>query len=176
MTTFTTKTEPMDGPGRRGLLGATALTLLVVGAAALWLVRPAVDAPTVGDAAHGTTGRASAPAVPRGALRDEYPEMAMPDGAAPSAPGARSDAEMYQGWRQAADAAAGEAAPPVDVPALTDGAGHTLVVASPADIPDAYARFVERLRALDGSTPVAVTVVVGGASGDCGASVGPAAC
>ena len=52
-------------------------------------------------------------------------------------------------------------------------------------MPEAYARFVERLRALDSSTPVAVTVVVGGAaptaagggaSSECGSTMGPADC
>ena len=50
--------------------------------------------------------------------------------------------------------------------------GHPLVVASAADIPDAYARLVERFGALDGSTPLVVTIGVG----DCGATVGPAPC
>jgi hypothetical protein len=79
----------------------------------------------------------------------------------------------------------GETAPPTAERWLTAPATHTLVVASPDDVTEAYAQFVERQRALDGSTPLAVTVLVGGeaptvardgTSNDRGATVGSAAC
>jgi ABC-type Fe3+-hydroxamate transport system substrate-binding protein len=60
-------------------------------------------------------------------------------------------------------------------------APHTLVVAAPDNIPEAYVQLVERHGALDGATPLAVTIVVGGAApatgrGDCGSTAGTTEC
>jgi hypothetical protein len=93
MTTLSTRTD-QQGTGLRRLLGATALTLLVVGAAAVWLVRPGGDTSTTIDGDHVAT----APPPSRAIAPARHPESTATTA-------------------------------PLDVPALTDGAGRYLAEA-----------------------------------------------
>jgi hypothetical protein len=108
MTTLSTRTD-QQGIGLRGLLGATALTLLVVGVAAVWLVAPERGASTTDEGGRGATGRVSARATPGGIALEQYPEMATTDVVAPADMSARTD-----------------------MLALTDGAGHYFTAADAA--------------------------------------------
>ena len=115
-------------------IAATAFTLAVLGSATLWLVRP--DGHLLPSAEEAMVGAQGDGAAARGGLRERY---------------AAQQAPRTMGTN-IADLDAKRAA----------AALQTLVVASPGDIPEAYARFVERHHTLDGSTPLAVTVVEAG--------------
>ena len=220
MTTQTT-TIRTNGNGMRALIGTMAASLAVLGGALLWQGRQGgdtalprttsvgtLDGGAAADAAppfgvpaltngfgrYATAPQASAAGVPTDGMteRDEgrAAAVAAPDLAVPAL---TDGAGRYLTAQQlAATRATTERVAERDEERAAAPTPLTLVVASPDDIPEAYARFVERLRALDGSTPVAVTLVGGSAgstaargaaSGDCGTTshlgptdVGPVDC
>ena len=176
MTTQTTTIRTANN-GMRALIGTTAASLAVLGGALLWQGRQGGDTAAPPTTSGGTlVERAAADAAPAfgvPALTDGFGRYATAPQA--SAAGVSTDGMTERDEERAA------APTPL-----------TLVVASPDDIPEAYARLVDRLQALDGSTPVAVTVVGGragstaargAASGDCSTTshlgptyVGPVDC
>ena len=146
MTTRVSTQDEQTGHGRRTPLVMTALTLAVLGAFALWQLRPggeeaATPAAISATERSVTTAPATDGVIPVGGLAERYHE---------------------------------EARTGVDTTALR--------VATAEEATAAYSQYIERLRALDGATPVDVTVVVdstasteaqGGASGS---TVSPAHC
>jgi hypothetical protein len=145
MTTLSTRTDQL-GTGVRGLLGATALTLLVVGAAAVWLARPSGGPPTAGEGGRDTIGRVIGRATPGGIPLEQYPEMVTTD----------------------------PVTAPLDVPALTDGAGRYFTEQRVSVVPVT----TNGMQELDGEPGMVVATpgARGGASGDCGPTFGPAYC
>jgi hypothetical protein len=193
MTTLSTGTD-QQGTGLRGLLGATALTLLVVGTAAVWLARPERSVPAAGQDGRGAVGGATAPApqsdtpaLTDGAGRYLSEQQVSATKASEGVTPMGGLAELYA-EQQAAQAGARvttNGVPELDGEPAGAPTRQTLIVTSPDELHDAYARLVEWFRALDGSIPLVVTVAAGGAapaaawdgaSGACGTTIGPADC
>jgi hypothetical protein len=144
-------------------LGASALTLLLVGAAAVWLVRPERGVSVIGNAGHETMSSQNAQAARRGIPIEQYPEPL-------------SDQDMYQQWLQRV---AAEAAVRWEVNSQAD-----------VEVLQAFAAVVNRGRVAAGLPPLADKVLVapsaaskealdrasGPLGGACGTGTEPAVC
>ena len=146
MTTQTT-TIRRSRKDARAFIGAAAASLAVLGGALLWQARPTGQ--TAAPVATTSSSTISEGVAPLGGLAELYQQQAGTAAAAREA-----QVTAMGGMAELYAAQAAEAAAP---------AHYTLVVGAQHEIAEAYAALVERLRALDGTTPFEVTVVLTGA-------------
>jgi hypothetical protein len=198
MTTITARTRRAGSLGRWGLVGSTALMLLVVGAAAVRLAQPHTESPAAGERAIRTSV-SSEGAVPLGGLaeqqREEQRTRAAGEAARVSTRGGL--AELYA--EQAARARA--AAPTVYIVESQERAqavragiaelnAYVASLGQPpltAEVvwfgsPEAEAEFLQGFTWALGVPAASLPVVdlreraAGGLIGDCGTQVGPVLC
>ena len=170
MTTRTT-TIQANRKGARALIGAAAASLAVLGGVLLWQARPTSETTAPPTATVGTYNEGVAP---MGGLAERY----TAERAEARAEVARLErmgglAELYRDRAVVTDAV-----PPTGVVALTDGAGHYVTepaAATTAAVPGATVR-TNGMAELGGAPPAAPATTARGTTGDCGATVGPAAC